>query len=282
VLFVAAAAVAWSSAGVLTRAIAASAGTQLFWRAFFAGLALLVVVVVQSRGRPGGQFRALGPVGLGVALCFATASSAFMLALGETTVARVLFIQAASPFIAAALAWALMKERVPRRTRLAMTASLVGVGVMLGASLGGGSPKGDLLALLMATAFAAAIVLTRLRRDVSMTPATCLAMLLVAVVAEPLTDPMSASGHDVALLAVFGAGQMCLGLSLFAVGARLIPAGEAGLITVLEVVLGPVWVWIAYAERPDRATLLGGAIVLAAVVLHAAVDFRGERGLASG
>jgi drug/metabolite transporter (DMT)-like permease len=271
-VYVALAAIAWSSAGVLTRAIAAPASTQLFWRAAFAAVCLLGVVAIQERGRVIRPFRSLGWAGLGVALSFAVASSSFMLALGQTTVARVLFVQASSPFIAAGLAWMTIHERVERRTAAAMAAALAGISIMLGGSLGGGHLLGDGLALLMASAFSLAIVLTRIRRDVSMTPAMCLAMAIAAAVSGPLSNPLAASGHDVALLAAFGAGQMCLGLALFAVGARLIPAGEAGLITVLEVILGPAWVWLAYAERPDGATLVGGSVVLVAVVVHAISD----------
>ncbi len=272
VLYVALAAIAWSSAGVLTRAIAAPAAAQLFWRALFAGACLLGVVAVQSRGRILTPFRRLGLPGLGVAVSFATASSCFMLALGQTTVARVLFIQAASPFLAAALAWLAVRERVERRTAAAMCVAIGGIATMLGSSLGGGHLAGDLLATTMALAFSSAIVLTRVHREVLMTPAMCLAMVLAAVVSAPLADPLAASAHDIGLLAAFGAGQMCLGLALFAVGGRLVPASEAALITTLEVVLGPIWVWFAYAEQPDRSTLVGGAIVLIAVVAHALSD----------
>ena len=277
VLFVAAAAIAWSSAGVLTRSISAPAATQLFWRAFFAALCLFALVLAQSHGRPLQPFRSLGAAGVGVAVCFATASSAFMLALGETTVARVLFIQAVAPFLAAALAFVVLRERVPARTAVAMAAALGGVVVMIGGSVGGGHLLGDGLALLMALAFSGAIVLTRLRRDVLMTPATCLAMVLASVASAVTADDLAVSPSDLVQLALFGAGQMCLGLALFAVGARLIPAGEAGLITLVEVVLGPAWVWATFGERPDRATLVGGTIVVGAVVAHALADLADDR-----
>jgi drug/metabolite transporter (DMT)-like permease len=268
--------VAWSSAGVLTRAIDAGPWPQLFWRAAFAAVCLFVVVAVQSRGRVLEPFRALGLPGLGVGLCFAVASSAFILALGRTSVARVLFIQASAPFLAALLARAFLQERLPRSTQAAMAATFVGVCVMLGGSLGAGGVAGDVLALVMAAAFSGAVVLTRGHPEISMTPATCLAMVVAACASAVPAHPFAVSQRDLGLLAAFGAGQMCLGLALFAAGARYIPAGEAGLITVLEVVLGPLWVWLAYRERPDGATLVGGSIVLCAVLVHAASEWLGD------
>jgi drug/metabolite transporter (DMT)-like permease len=268
--------VAWSSAGVLTRAIDAGPWPQLFWRAAFAAVCLFCVVAVQARGHVLAPFRALRLPGLAVGVCFAVASSAFILALGRTSVARVLFIQASAPFIAALLARAFLHERLPRSTQAAMGATFLGVCVMLGGSLGGGGAGGDVLALVMAAAFSCAVVLTRGHPEISMTPATCIAMVLAACASVVPAHPLAISHRDLGLLAAFGAGQMCLGLALFAAGARYIPAGEAGLITVLEVVLGPLWVWLAYRERPDGATLVGGSIVLCAVLLHAASEWLGD------
>jgi drug/metabolite transporter (DMT)-like permease len=141
---------------------------------------------------------------------------------------------------------------------------------MLG-SPAGGSALGDALSVLMALGFAVAIVIARHRRDVSMAPATGLAQLMLLVVAAPiaLLGNVAVSVPDVLWLALFGAGQIGLGLILLTIGARLIPAAQVALISLLEVVLGPLWVWLAVGERPGAATLVGGAIVVAAVVLQA-------------
>ena len=85
----------------------------------------------------------------------------------------------------------------------------------------------------------------------------------------PFADPGVLSVRDFLLLAALGAGQIALGLILFTAGARLIPAAQAGLITLLEIVLGPLWVWLIYSEQPDAVTLAGGAVIMSAVLLHA-------------
>jgi len=262
---VALAAVAWSTAGVLQRQLSLDVPTQVAGRALFAAFALLAYVAIVERGRVVQACRSVGVAGMGLAVCLAVASGAFIAALNHTTVARVLFIQAISPVLAAVLARALLGERVSRRTAVAMVIALIGVAVMLGAP-GGADALGDGLALLMALAFALALVITRHRRDVSMAPATCLSQLFLLMAFLPFASLDAVGGDDLLALGLLGGGQIGLGLVLLTIGARLIPAAQVGLITLLEVVLGPLWVWLALSERPDSATLVGGAIVVAAIV----------------
>jgi drug/metabolite transporter (DMT)-like permease len=266
-IYVALAAVAWSTAGVLQRQLALDTSTQVFGRAVIAGLALLVYVAVSERGRVLSSFRSVGLPGVAVALCVAVASSSFIGALNHSSVARVLFILALSPVLAALLARVTLGEPISRRTVLAMAIALGGVTVMLGAP-GEGSLVGDGLAFLTAFAFAITVVITRWRHDVSMAPATCLAQVILVAAFLPFASPGEIGGGDVAWLAALGIGQTGLGFMLLAVGARMIPAAQVGLITLLEVVLGPLWVWLALDERPSTLTLIGGAIVIAAIVIQ--------------
>jgi drug/metabolite transporter (DMT)-like permease len=266
-VYVALAAVAWSSAGLLQRQLSLDVATQVAGRAVFAALALLLFVAVAERGRVVQACRSVGLAGVGFAACLAVASGSFIAALNHTTVARVLFVQAASPVLAALLARVLLGEPVTRRTALALTVALAGVAVMLGAP-GDGDALGDGLAVVMAFAFALALVIARHRSDVSMAPATCLSQLLLLVAFAPFATPSEIGGGDLGWLALLGGGQIGLGLALLTIGARLIPAAQVGLITLLEVVLGPIWVWIAMSEKPDTATLVGGAIVVVAIVIQ--------------
>ena len=265
--YVALAAVAWSSAGLLQRKLTASAGTQLGGRAFFAVLGLLAFVALAERGGVARAFRAIGRAGLAVAALMAVSSGAFIIALNHTSVANVLFMQALAPVLAAVLA-SFVGERVRRRTWIAMGVAVVGVALMVG---GPSHPSvaGIALSLLMSVSFAGTIVITRHQREVSMAPATCLSQALVFACAAPFISFGSVGANDVGLLAGLGVGQIGLGLIFLTIGARLIPAAEVALITLLEIVLGPLWVWLALSEQPSATTLAGGAIVLAAVVIEA-------------
>ncbi len=269
-VYVALAAVAWSTAGVLQRQLTLDTPTQVLGRAAFAGTALLAYVAFADRGRVRDAFRSIGLGGIAVALCVAVSSASFIGALNHDSVARVLFILAVSPMLAALLARVTLGEPITRRTLLAMALALVGVTVMLGAP-GEGNLAGDSLAFLAALAFAIVVVITRWRRDVSMTPATCLSQLILVVAFLPFAAPGEIAAGDVGWLLALGVGQVGLGFVLLTVGARLIPAAQVGLITLLEVVLGPLWVWLALDERPSPLTLAGGAIVIGAIVLQARV-----------
>jgi drug/metabolite transporter (DMT)-like permease len=266
-IYVALAALAWSSAGVLQRQLSLDTATQVAGRAAFAAIALFVYVAIMERGQVVRAFRSVGLAGVAVALCIAVASGSFIAALNNTSVARVLFLLAVSPVLAALLARAFLGETINRVTWIAMVMALAGVTLMVGAP-GGGDPTGDLFGLLASLGFALTLVITRHRRDVSMAPATFLSQLMLIAAFAPFASLGAIAGDDVGWLALLGAGQIGLGLALLTVGARLIPAAQVALISLLEVVLGPLWVWIALGEQPDNATLAGGAIVIIAIVIQ--------------
>jgi len=266
--YIALAALAWSTAGVLQRELSVGTATQVAGRALFATLALLGFVAVSRRQGLIRPFAAMGRAELAVAVCTAVASGSFIVALNHTTVANVLFMQAVAPIAAALIGLIALHEAVSRRTAVAMVVALGGVALMVGGP-GASVGLGIALSVLMTLAFALGVVITRHRRDISMAPAICLSQVLVLTAASPFAHPGTIGAHDLALMITLGFGQMGLGLAFFTIGARLIPAAEVALITLLEVVLGPLWVWIATSERPSTATLVGGLVVMVAVVLQA-------------
>ncbi len=274
-LATAAAAVAWSTAGVLQRELTMSTATQVAGRALFAMIALFVYVAVVERGAVMSSFRSIGRAGLAVAVCMAAASGLFIIALNHATVAHVLFMQAAAPVLAALLASVVLSEPVSTRTWVAMLVAACGVLVMVGRP-SGWSLLGDGVSVVMTVSFAIAIVITRRHRDVSMAPATCLAQLLLVLVFASFADPAEVGGRELGLLVLLGGVQMGIGLALFTIGARLIPAAEVALITLLEVVLGPLWVWLFLSEQAGTATLIGGAVVIVAVAVQVAGELGGR------
>jgi drug/metabolite transporter (DMT)-like permease len=269
-LFVGFAAIAWSTAGLLQRELTTDVPTQLAGRSFFAVIGVGGYILVTERGRVLHAFRAIGRAGVAIAALLAVSSSSFFIALNYTSVANVLFMQALAPIIAAAFG-TMIGDRVARRTWVAMAVALAGVALMVG---GPGRPSavGLTLSLVMSVSFAATLVLTRHRRDVSMAPAMCLSQVAVFVLAAPFAQPGQAGALDIMLFALLGIAQIGLGFIFLTIGARLIPAGEVALITLLEIVLGPLWVWLFLSEGPSAATFTGGMIVLGAVLLQS----RGE------
>ena len=200
-----------------------------------------------------------------MAVCLAGASGSFIIALNHASVASVLFLQTLSPFVAIVVSQLFFSERATRRTWTAMGIAVVGVAVMVGGPHIG-STYGLLFGLLMSFLFGLSIVLTRYARSVSMAPGSAPSQLLVFVVAIPFASISSITEGDLTRLVILGVFQMGLGQLCFVMGARLIDAGETGLITLLEVLLGPLWVWLFYRENPGVGTLIGGVILIGAVV----------------
>jgi len=178
----------------------------------------------------------------------------------------VLVIDATIPFLTAGIAWLLIGEREDRITLCATLIALAGVAVMARPAVTQGRILGDLLALAMAVLMSTAMVLVRGKREVSMLPAVALSAFLCALIVAPFAHPFDVGASDLALLALFGMSQFGLGLLLLALGTPLVSATRGALLGVLQTPLGTLWVWLAFAETPVPATLLGGVIVLAAVV----------------
>lgn len=270
-------AVVWSFGGAIARFLSVTdSWTIIFWRSVCAALFLLGFML-QREGRAGTwrMFSSMGWPGIGVAICFATASTAFVVALAYTTVANILLMQAGAPLFAALMTYILFREKVGAATWAAIAAVMAGVGIMVSSSIQGHvSPVGDGLALLISIAVAGATVLTRRHANVRMMPAVFLGTVICMAVAGPLAGVMRVSASDAALLFVFGALNLALGMIFFVTGVRLLPAALAALIGTAEPVLGPVWVWLVHGEVPTSRTLVGGSVVILALLLHLGWQFR--------
>lgn len=272
-ILLAASAVAYSTAGFFTRLISVDAWTLLFWRGVFAGLFIFAIIGWRERGRFVATVRAIGRDGLLIALCSALATVCFLNGMRLSTIADVMVIDAMIPFLTAGLAWLVIGEREDKTTLIATLAAVAGVGVMAGPAIAGGRLPGDLLALCMALLMSFVLVLIRRNRGVDMLPAVALSAFACSAIVLPFAHPLSVSSSQLGLLVLFGTTQFGMGLLLLALGTPLVSATRGALVGVLQTPLGTLWVWLAFSETPASATLIGGAIVLAAVladiVLHA-------------
>lgn len=267
----AAGAVAWSMGALLIRLVQIDAWTILFWRSTFIAAGALAYIAVINRGA---VVRVLRGTGWGLALAgllMAVSMCLYVNSITRTNVANTLILLATNPFMAAVLAWGALGERVAPRTWVAMAVALVGMVAMVGDSIDGGSWFGDLLAIGCAASFAVVMVLLRKLKNQDTVPQVLFAGLWAMVLTLPVASPLASSGRDIMLCAVMGVCSLGLGMLLFVYGLRHITAAEAGLLSLLESILAPIWVWIAIGEQPRPLALLGGAIVLGAVAVHAAM-----------
>jgi drug/metabolite transporter (DMT)-like permease len=280
VVLVTAAAVAWSLAGFFTRLIPLDAWTILFWRGLFGGFFIGLYVLWRYRARTLAVTRAMGWPGLLVTCLSTIGMTSFIPALKLTSVADVAIVFATCPFVAAAFAWIWFRERA---TPLTLAASLLAfAGVVLtvaGAGDSRSSLLGDLLALVMTVAIAAMTVAMRRYRHIPLLPTACLSNWLGALLSLGFAAPLAVGAQDLGYLALFGLAQMGLGLTCFTIGSRLIPAAETALISALETPLAPLWVWLAFGEAVAPPAMIGGLLVMIAVVGHVLLQNRANRRL---
>jgi len=277
ILLVFLSALMWSFGGAIGRFVEVdNSWTVVFWRSLWAAVFLLGFMAWRDGLRGTLKlFQGMGLPGLAVAICFATASTSFVVALAYTTVANILLMQAGVPLLAALIAWVVFRERVSGPTWIAIAAVICGVAIMVSESFNGQvSPIGDGLALLIAVMFSIATVITRRFAHVRMTPATCLGTIFAGIFAFTQAEALSVGPRDMGFLFAFGALNLGLGLAFFATGARLVPAAVAALLGTFEPILGPIWVWLIHGEVPSSRTIVGGTVVFTALLVHIALEFR--------
>jgi len=263
----------WSLAGPIARLIPhLDFGTVLFGRAAFGGACGIAVSYVEWRL---GRFQArrlLSPLAPLVIFLSATAISAYVAALMTTTVADVLVIYATLPFFAAGMAFALTGERVARRTLIAAGVAMAGIVVMVAGGLGNGHLLGQAFSVAMTAAFALLVVLQRRDPNLPVAPINALAALVAAGFGFAVSNHAPVSAFDVGVLFVFGVTTITMAFAMFMEGAKYVPPAEAALVAMLDVGLGPLWVLLAFGERPDLTTVIGGAFVVGAAVWRLAPE----------
>lgn len=272
----------WSIAGVFTRHLERADGWEVtFWRSLFALIFMAGVLLWTQRGRGvvGAWLavRATGWAGVISGAMWATMFTCFMLALTRTTTANTLIVNSLSPLFAAVLAWLVLKQPVARRTWLAIFIAIGGMGWMFGSGLAADSAalSGTLIAFGIPVASAINVVtLKRVGHTVDLVPAVLLGALFSVVLSLPFAMPLQATVHDIAILALLGFFQLGLPCMMMVRASRHLAAAEISLLTLLEVLLGPLWSWLFAGEAIGSATFAGGAVVLGALVLNEAVALR--------
>ncbi len=273
-----------SIGGPLIRLLESASEWQfLTYRAFALAVVLLIVIAVRYPGRCLATMAAAGWTGVIAGCCLACAFVGFVFSITHTTVANTLFLLSAAPFGAALLGWLVLGETVSRATWLAMLGAFAGVAVMIGEGIAESDLFADLAALGAALGFAGFSVALRYGRAVDMLPAVLFAGIISGVTSA-LVALMMGTGldiplRDVGLSFTYGGVGIAGGLLLFTLGSRYVPAAELTLLSLTEVILGPIWVWLAFAEEPSRATLLGGAILLASLAAQTVYSARRSKPL---
>jgi len=268
IALVAGATVLWSTAGLYVRLLDFDVWTIQAWRSLFAALSLFALVVADKGRQAPRAVWAIGWPGLAAVPISAVSMICYVAALKLTTVANVMIVYATVPFVAAGVSFLWLGERIRRRILIASAVALAGIMIMAGSATRPNDIAGDAISLLMTVTFAVLLVMGRRYPSLAMAPINALAAALCAIVCWPLMSGGVPAPGDLLILAVFGATTTGLAYLLFLTGARHIPSSEAGLIGLLDVVLGPLWVWLGFGEEPGLLAMIGGGVVLAAVLWY--------------
>ncbi len=275
----------WATAGVVTRHLEHARSFEItFWRSFFTLAALLVILpawqgrAVLAKIRTGG--RALWISGV----CWCVMFTAFMVALTLTSVANVLVTMALGPLLTALAARIFIGHRLPARTWAAIVVAGLGIGWMYGTQLGDGLLAGTLVALCVPLAGACNWTVVQHAHakghDVDLVPSVLVGAAMSSLLTLPLAWPFQANAHDIGLLAFLGLFQLAIPCVLSVLCARVLKAPEVALLALLEIIFGISLAWLGAGEAPASSVMLGGALVIGALVFNEWLGLRGRRAAA--
>lgn len=270
VLLIAGAAVILSTFGLMIRFIESASPWELvFWRSLGVVLTASCLLGVRHRGRAVAVVRASILKSALAGIFLAGGLTFFILSITHTTVGNTLFTMSVFPFVGAVLGWALLGERVRFATWVAVVLAFAGVAVMFLDDLSGGELAGRAYAIAMAVSGACYFVVLRKGKDGDMAAAVgfggLFSMLIALVPAWPLATPL----HDIAIAIAIGVLQNGIGQSMIAAGSREVPVSQMSLLCLIEVVLGPIWVYLAVGEQMSTYTMIGGAVIVATIAADA-------------
>jgi drug/metabolite transporter (DMT)-like permease len=279
VLFVFTAGVLWSTVGLGIRLIEDAVVWQiLLYRSISLTVFLYIVVRLRSRESPFTQVRRVGFPAVIAGLSLVAAYAGGIYAIQTTSVANAMLLFATSPFMAAVLGRIVLKEPVRTATLIAIAVAFAGIAIMVADKSGDIALTGSLAALGAALGFAVFTVALRYGKAGEMLPSVFLsglfAIIITFAICQSLGLSVALDSRDGSIAMGMGVFQVGAGLILYTLGSRSLPAAELTLLSLAEVLLGPVWVWLFLGETATINTLVGGAVLLVAIAGNAVTGKR--------
>lgn len=256
--------------GIADRNMEAASGPQIaLYRSVGQAVFFSLVFWVLKKGTLAQEFRGIGRRGWAAAVAMAAAGFFLIMSFQFTLVANAIFFVSLTPLFAALLGWVFLRERVGRRTAIALAIALLGITIIFGTNMNGEGVIGMGLAMMMAVCYASSIVIVRTIPDANIILICTLNAVLTIVAMLFLVEGFAITANDLLICLGLGIFQVGLGGLLVLLGARHVPAAQVSILALVEVVLSPIWVWVFASEVPSMTTLIGGAIVLIGVIYQA-------------
>lgn len=259
---------------LMVRLAAAPHWDIVFWRGWLICLTLALWMLVNRQGFTLPPRRKSRWLIITAIVLLSGNTTLFVLSVTNTAAANTVVILAASPFFAALFSWFYLREAVRLRTWVAIFAAVIGVVIVFGGGLQGGTAIGDFYALLLAICLGANLTILRRFPTVPRLPLICLSGAVAGLMAIPFAAPLSLSLQSFLVIALMGIVQMPLATLLIASATRYISSPEVSLCLLVETVLGPIWVWWVLNEAVPELTFIGGGLILLTVAIHGWLSLR--------
>jgi len=240
----------------------------LFWRTIFFILVISIYLIITYKRAVFRSFYNSGIPGLIGGFVLSFGFCGYVFAMYNTTVANANFIIQTQTIFLAIFGYFFLKEKISVITLTSIILAISGIFLMIGNSLSAGQLSGNIAALLMPISFATLILVVRKYPNVDMVPAQFIAGVFALIIGFLMSETIIISINDIFLGFLAGFFQIGLGFIFITIGARKTPAAMVGIIMLTEAVLGPMWAWIFINEQPPFIVLIGGSIVLFAVLLQ--------------
>ena len=260
---------ALSFGGLIVKSFEGSTLWQiLFWRSLFFTGVIIIFLFFNYKGNIFGAIFKSGIPGLFGGIILSIGFASYVFAMYETTVANTNFIIQTQALFLAIFGYVFLKEKISKLTLTCIVLAVAGIIVMLGNSLTPGQMTGNLVAFIMPISFAILILIVRKYPKVDMIPLQLVAGIFATLIGLFMSPSIFVSSNDVLLGFTAGFFQVGLGFIFITIGARSTPSAFVGIIMLTEAVLGPFWAWMFANENAPLSVLIGGAVVITAVVIQ--------------
>ena len=240
----------------------------LFWRSLFFCLVIIIFLSITYKKKLFTSIKVSGFPGLIGGIILGLGFFGYVFAMYNTTVANANFIIQTQTLFLAIFGYIFLKEIISKITLISIILAISGITLMLGDDLSSGKMLGNLIAFLMPISFAVLIIIVRKYPKVDMIPLQLIAGIVAMIIGYLMSGRIDISYHDIFLGFVAGFFQLGFGFIFITIGARTTPSAAVGIIMLSEAIFGPLWAWMFINEKPSLIVLIGGSIVLFAVLLQ--------------
>ena len=240
----------------------------LFWRSLFFILIVTIFLILSYKSKVLYAFKQSGLPGLIGGIILSSGFCGYVFAMYNTTVANTNFIIQTQILFLAIFGYIFLKEKISKVTLASIILAIAGVILMVGSSLSPGQMIGNLAAFIMPISFAILILIIRKYPHVDMIPLQLVAGIVAMIVGYLIAGKINISYHDIFLGFLAGFFQLGFGFIFITIGARKTPSAVVGIIMITEAVLGPLWAWMFVNENPPMTVLIGGSVIIFAVLLQ--------------